>query len=119
MLRHFGAATALCLVSSLAIAQSKPDEAKFTLHPNPAFLSCLSGSSTAPRASVVVRRGELNDTALLRVSGLKPNLAFDVFTVQRRVHSTAAARQRPASRALAWLGISPICMPTIMATPRW
>ena len=31
MFRHFGAAAALCLVSSLAVAQSKPDEAKFKL----------------------------------------------------------------------------------------
>ena len=31
----------------------------------------------------MVKRGELNDTALLHVTGLKPNLAFDVFTVQR------------------------------------
>jgi hypothetical protein len=103
MLRHFGAATALCLVSSLAIAQSKPDEAKFTLHPNPAFLSCLSGSSTAPRASVVVRRGELNDTALLRVSGLKPNLAFDVFTVQRSsLDSSGAPATGFKGFGLAW-----------------
>jgi hypothetical protein len=83
MFRHFGAATALCLVSSVAMAQDKPDEAKFTLHPNPAFLACLSGSSAAPQVSVVVKRGTLNDTALLNVTGLKPNLAFDVFTVQR------------------------------------
>lgn len=83
-MRHLlGAAIAVGLVSSHAIAQNKPAEAKFTLHPNPAFLTCLSGSSEAPSASVVVKRGDLNDTALISVTGLKPNLNFDLFTVQR------------------------------------
>src|SRR5271166_3975037 len=83
MYRLFGATTALCLVSSLAIAQNKPEEATFKLHPNPAFLACLSPSSEAPRASVTVKRGDLNDTALIIVKGLKPDLDFDLFTVQR------------------------------------
>jgi hypothetical protein len=89
MQRLLGATTALCLLSSFALAQTnalaqtKPDEARFNLHPNPAFLTCLSGSSEAPRASVVVRRGDLNDTAVISVNGLKPNLNFDLFTVQR------------------------------------
>ena len=49
MYRLFGATSALCLVSSLAIAGDKPDEAKFKLLPNPAFLTCLSGSSRRRR----------------------------------------------------------------------
>jgi hypothetical protein len=32
---------------------------------------------------VEVRRGELNDDLRITVTGLKPNLAFDLFTVQR------------------------------------
>jgi len=68
----------------VAIAQpAKPDQAQFKLVPNPAFLTCLSGSSVAPSASVTVMRGTLNDTATITVSGLKPNLNFDLFTVQR------------------------------------
>lgn len=76
------ATSALCMVSSLAFAQ-KPDQAKFALKPNPAFLTCLSGGSTAPVASVQVMRGTLNDTGTLTITGLKPGLAFDLFTVQR------------------------------------
>ena len=34
-------------------------------------------------AHVTVKRGNLNDTLLLRATGLKPNLQFDMFTVQR------------------------------------
>jgi hypothetical protein len=82
MYRFFSLTSALCLMSSLAMAQP-PDEATFNLTANPAFLTCLSGGSEAPKATVVVKRGELNDTALIRVSGLKPNLQFDLFTVQR------------------------------------
>ena len=83
MKQILGATTALCLISSFAVAQNKPDEVKFSLHANPAFLTCLSGGSEAPRASVFVRRGDLNDTATIIVKGLKPNLNFDLFTVQR------------------------------------
>jgi hypothetical protein len=85
MYRLYALAGALCLTSPFAMAQpvSKPDVAKFTLHPNPAFLTCLSGSSQAPKASVTVTRGNLNDTGVITVSGLKPNIDFDVFTVQR------------------------------------
>ena len=83
MYRLLGATAGLCLISTLAVAQSKPDQATFELKPNPAFLTCLSGSSEAPHASVVVKRGDLNDTAVIRVKGLKPNLDFDLFTVQR------------------------------------
>jgi hypothetical protein len=83
MHRLLGGASALCLISSLAIAQDKPDEAKFKLLPNPAFLACLTDSGQSPHALVVVKRGDLNDTGLIVVKGLKPNLDFDLFTVQR------------------------------------
>jgi len=91
MYRLFGATGALCLASSLAIAADKPAETKFKLLPNPAFLTCLSGSSVAPIASVDVKRGGLNDTATITVTGLKPNLDFDLFTVQRSSLDSAGA----------------------------
>ena len=83
MYRLRGATAGLFLTSTLAMAQSKPDQALFELKPNPAFLTCLSGSSEAPHAWVAVKRGDLNDTAVIHVKGLKPNLDFDLFTVQR------------------------------------
>jgi hypothetical protein len=84
MYRLFGATAALCLASSLAMAWDKPDEVKFKLLPaNKTILACLSSSGDAPNASVVVKRGDLNDTALITGKGLKPNLDFDLFTVQR------------------------------------
>ena len=88
MYKIFSITTALCLASSLVMAQvptgsSKPDSAKFKLFPNKAFLACFSDSTEPPSASVIVTRGELNDTAVIKVKGLKPDLDFDLFTVQR------------------------------------
>ncbi|HXM56399.1 MAG TPA: hypothetical protein VOB72_13480 [Candidatus Dormibacteraeota bacterium] len=66
---------------------SGQDVAHFDLVVNPKFASCLAqipgDAAQAPRADVTVRRGDLNDTLTLRVHNIKPNLAFDLFTVQR------------------------------------
>jgi hypothetical protein len=83
MHRLLGATAAFCFISSVTMAQSKPDKVTFQLTPNPAFLKCLSEGDEAPRAVVEVKRGDLNDTAIIRVKGLKPDLDFDLFTVQR------------------------------------
>jgi hypothetical protein len=78
------AATALCAVAGVAQAGSaKPKHAEFILSPNPVVLPCLAADGQNVQASVHVKRGELNDRLVLDVSGLKPNLAFALFTVQR------------------------------------
>jgi hypothetical protein len=97
------ATTALFLTAALAHAQPKP-VTYFTLTANPAFLTCLAANPSAPpQAVMAVRRGELNDLAAVRVSGLKPNLKFDLFTVQR---SSLDAEGRPVPNfpgfGLAW-----------------
>jgi hypothetical protein len=79
----------LFLVSPLARgqdAESAPaavTRSTFQLLPNPKFLSCLSGSKGTPTAKVTVVQGNLNDTLVLSLSHVKPNLAFDLFTIQR------------------------------------
>lgn len=83
MMRHLLFGASLLCLSSVAMAQDKPSETSFNLVANPAFLACLSGSSESPKATVKVTRGDLNDTGTLYVTGLKPNLDFDLFTVQR------------------------------------
>ena len=54
-------------------------------------------------ASVDVQKGDLNDRLTLHLHNIKPNLAFDLFTVQR---STLDAQGKPISPApsfgLAW-----------------
>jgi hypothetical protein len=54
---------------------------------NAKLLPCLAKDADDPRArpsaQVDVERGELNDTLHLRLKNIKPNLNFDLFTVQR------------------------------------
>ena len=76
-------AAAPLLISAPASA-AHDDDVTFNLTPNPKFLNCLRGAEPGdPKATVTVVRGKLNDTLILRLSNFKPNLAFDLFTVQR------------------------------------
>ncbi len=64
------------------------DDAQFPLVvANSRLLPCLArfpdDPERAPTATVSVDHGDLNDTLRLHVRGLKPNLGFDLFTVQR------------------------------------
>jgi hypothetical protein len=83
------------------------DVAHFELLANPKFANCLAqhpgDPSQAPRADVTVRRGNLNDTLTLRIHDIKPNLAFDLFTVQRS-SLLADGSADPASKnfGMAW-----------------
>lgn len=78
------AALAVVALSGTASAQDKKDEISFNLHADPAVLDCLRANSyEEPRARATVIRGKLNDTLILDLDGIKPGLAFDLFTVQR------------------------------------
>lgn len=67
-----------------AFAQNKVDEVSFKLTPNPKFVECLRRSPwEEPTARATVLRGKLNDTLILDLDGIKPGLAFDLFTVER------------------------------------
>jgi hypothetical protein len=55
----------------------------FQLVANPTFLACITGSSkAAPSATVTVVQGKLNDTLTINLKHFKPNLSFDMFTVE-------------------------------------
>ena len=55
----------------------------FLLFPNPKFLPCLKGpSGETPLAVATVLEGSINDVLTLVLQNVKPNLAFDMFTVQ-------------------------------------
>lgn len=70
-------------LSGSASAQQKTDEITFDLIPNPAVIDCLRANSyEEPRARATVIRGRLNDTLILDLDGIKPGLAFDLFTVE-------------------------------------
>jgi hypothetical protein len=86
---------------------SEQDVAHFKLVANPKFANCLArfpgDPNRAPAADVTVQRGNLNDTLNLHVHNIKPNLAFDLFTVQNS-SLTAAGTPDPALKnfGLAW-----------------
>jgi hypothetical protein len=78
------AAFAIVVFSAIAFAQNKKDEITFDLKPNPQFVECLRANHyEEPQARATVIRGKLNDTLILDLDGIKPGLAFDLFTVQR------------------------------------
>jgi len=69
--------------SGIASAQDTRDEITFNLLPNPAVVDCLRANPfEEPRARATVIRGKQNDTLILDLDGIKPGLAFDLFTVQ-------------------------------------
>ena len=85
----------LLLAAGLTIAALAPmtvgatnERVKFPLSiANPKLNTCLAeypdDSRRPPTAEVTVERGELNDTLHLRLRRFKPDLNFDMFTVQR------------------------------------
>ena len=70
-----------------ANASGRQDVTHFELAVNPKFANCLAeypgDPSRPPQADVTVQRGGLNDLLTLHIHDIKPNLAFDLFTVQR------------------------------------
>jgi hypothetical protein len=103
-------AAALAVVAVSVVAAygaSGNTEASLQLVPNPKFVNCLAkypnDPSRPPTATVEVEKGDLNDRLTLHLHNIKPDLAFDLFTVQR---STLDAHGNPISPApsfgLAW-----------------
>src|SRR5215471_6692602 len=83
LMRSLLAALSVLAVSGVANAQEKKDEISFNLLPNPAVIDCLRANpNDEPRAHATVIRGKQNDTLILDLDGIKPGLAFDLFTVQ-------------------------------------
>ncbi|MBV9268100.1 MAG: hypothetical protein JO061_18170 [Acidobacteriaceae bacterium] len=75
------AAITLGVAATPSFAQ-KP-EIVFNLAVQPKFAACLGvPGKPRPYAQVIVQRGELNDVLLLRATNLKPNLGFDLFTIE-------------------------------------
>jgi hypothetical protein len=97
---------ALPLVAIIAMPQaasSSPEIGRFSLFPAAKFLPCMAAPGQTPTATVVVLKGDPNDTMVLSTRGFKPGLKFDLFTVER---STQRADGTPASGppgvGLAW-----------------
>jgi hypothetical protein len=79
----------------------------FQLFANPTFARCLArfpdDPSRPPRADVTVTRGRLNDILRMELHDIKPNLSFDLFTVQRSAFKADGSPDPNApNRGLAW-----------------
>jgi hypothetical protein len=87
-----------------AASSSKPRHTTFAMFPQTQFVNCLkpSPSSPTPRVTVDVHRGDLNDTAEVELRGFKPNLDFDLFTIQHSPQTATGAPDANPSVGLAW-----------------
>ena len=76
--------SAVSILATIQPAAAQSDEVTFDLVPNPQFVNCLRDprSYEAPYAKVTVVRGKLNDHLVLQAYNIKPNLKFDLFTIQ-------------------------------------
>src|SRR5262245_53559063 len=100
-----GAAIAV-LAGSAAVGavSSKPAETTFSLFPQTSLLNCLKPSPDAPTPEVTVtaKRGDLNDRARIHLKGFKPNLGFDLFTIQHSPQTATGTPDANPSVGLAW-----------------
>ena len=80
MLRIINGVCLSAIVTLSAAHAQSVDEVEFDLSPNPAVAQCVGPN---PQAHVKVFRGQLNDKLVISLSGINPNLDFDMFTVQR------------------------------------
>ncbi len=77
------ATAALALVPALGSASvGALQKTSFKMFPNKPFRACAQAPGQTAKASVTVVRGDQNDALTLKLSGFKPNLAFDLFTVE-------------------------------------
>jgi hypothetical protein len=87
-----------------AASSAKPQETTFSLFPQRSVINCLKPSRGAPdpHVKVTVRRGDLNDRATIHLTGFKPNLGFDLFTIQHSPQTATGAPDANPSVGLAW-----------------
>ena len=97
--------TTFAALSFMTIAADRASAADtiFHLFPNTPFLPCLQQPGQHAKAIARVNRGGLNDTLTLSLSGFKPGLNFDLFTVENS-NQLANGKPDPSFKnfGLAW-----------------
>jgi hypothetical protein len=85
-------------------ASAKPNSTTFPMFPQTGELNCLKPSpgSPNPTVSVTVKRGKQNDTGTVKLSGFKPHLGFDLFTISHSPQTATGAADPNPSVGLAW-----------------
>jgi hypothetical protein len=91
-------------IGAAAAANSKPQQTSFPLFPQTAQLNCLKPNPNAPTPEVRVRlhRGDLNDTADIQLRNFKPDLNFDLFTIQHSPQTATGTPDANPSVGMAW-----------------
>jgi hypothetical protein len=101
-----GAAVAAFVITAgvAAASTSKPRQTSFRLFPQTAFLDCVKPYSGAPtpQVTVKVQRQDLNDRATIELKGFKPNLNFDLFTIQHSPQTATGTPDANQSVGMAW-----------------
>jgi hypothetical protein len=87
--------------------ESQVNQIHFNLTANPKFTKCIAqypnDPNRPPTATVSVQRGNLNDTLTLTGKWIKPNLQFDLFTVEKSsLLSDGTADPNFTTFGLAW-----------------
>src|SRR5947209_4831220 len=105
--RVLAGAAAVVLAGSVgmaAAASGKPDSTRFSMFPQNAQINCLKASPNArtPEVQVHLERHKLNDTADIDLRHFKPNLDFDLFTIQHSPQTATGTPDANASVGLAW-----------------
>ncbi len=82
-----GATVIATVVAARVAGAQEVNQKRFDLAPNPAAIRCLAAfpddPSRPPSATVLVKRGKLNDELDIVLRNVKAGLAFDLFTVER------------------------------------
>jgi len=78
-------------------------ETIFELKAQQKFLACFAQPGFTPAAQVILQRGTDNDVLILRAQHLKPNLSFDLFTIQNsNLLSNGSVNPNFLNFGLAW-----------------
>ena len=106
-IRALAGVAAAVFAGSIGMASattSKPDQTTFRMFPQSSLLNCLKPSPDAPNPEVTVRvkRHDLNDTAKIYLRGFKPDLNFDLFTIQHSPQTATGAADANPSVGMAW-----------------
>jgi hypothetical protein len=83
MAMHSAVALPAFVLMALTPGRAAAADATFHLFPNTPFLACAQQNGQTAKVTAKVTRGELNDSLTLTLSGFKPDLDFDLFTVEK------------------------------------
>ena len=99
----FTTLAAAFLMVAVTPSWAEVQETIFELKAQQKFLACFAQPGFTPAAQVILQRGTDNDVLILRAQHLKPNLNFDLFTIQNsNLLSNGSVNPNFLNFGLAW-----------------